>query len=335
MTPIVRIGVVGAGAIAQVAHLPVLAKLKGAQLVALCDADGVKARQLGDRFGIADVFTDIEDLLEGAALDAVIVSTPNHLHEPHVLSALATKRVDVLCERPLALSSAGVARILAAAGRAGRKVAVGNNHRFRTDVQAASRFLRSGELGTLAAVRSGHFQLLRAAEGWRFRRAESGGGVLFEHGIPLLDLAMWLAEYPRPTRVTAHVHRAHGAGAVEDSLFAVIECTGGLTISVDVCWEFVGMEDRWWFDVLASRGSAQLAPLHVVKELNGKPADVTPRGAATRDSAFLQSYRAELAHFLAVAQGAVPYEPPADQETLLRLVEAIYRSANEGTEVRL
>jgi len=115
----------------------------------------------------------------------------------------------------------------------------------------------------------------------------------------------------------------------------VVECTGGLTISVDVCWEFVGMEDRWWFDVLASRGSAQLAPLHVVKELNGKPADVTPRGAATRDSAFLQSYRAELAHFLAVAQGAVPYEPPADQETLLRLVEAIYRSANEGTEVRL
>jgi len=335
MTAIVRIGVVGAGAIAQVAHLPALSKLKGAQLVALCDSDGVKARQLAERFSVPDVYTDIEDLLEGSALDAMIISTPNHLHEPHVLSALATKRVDVLCERPLALTAAGVARILKAAERSGRKVAVGNNHRFRNDVQASSRFLRSGELGKLSAVRTGHFQLMRQAEGWRFRRAESGGGVMFEHGLPLLDLALWLAEYPQPARVTAHVHRSRGAGAVEDSAFAVIECKGGLTIAVDVCWEFVGTEDRWWFDVLASRGSAQLAPLQVVKELNGKPVDVTPRGAATRDSAFLQSYRAELAHFLSVVQGESPYEAPADQETLLRLVEAIYRAASEGVEVRL
>jgi len=335
MTAIVRIGVVGAGAIAQVAHLPALAKLKGTQLVAICDSDGVKARQLADRFGVSDVFTDVEDLLDGVALDAVIISTPNHLHEPHVLSALATKQVDVLCERPLALSSAGVARILAAAERSGRKVAVANNHRFRTDVQASSQFLRSGELGKLSAVRTGHFQVMRAQEGWRFRRAESGGGVLFEHGVPLLDLAMWLAEYPRPSRVTAYVHRSRGAGAVEDSAFAVVECAGGLTITLDVCWEFVGTEDRWWFDVLASRGSAQLAPLHVVKELNGKPMDVTPRGAATRDSAFLQSYRAELAHWVSVVQGESAYEPPTDQETLLTLVEAIYRAAQDGIEVRL
>ena len=118
-------------------------------------------------------------------------------------------------------------------------------------------------------------------------------------------------------------------------MFAVVECAGGLTIALDVCWEFVGTEDRWWFDVLASRGSAQLAPLQVVKELNGKPADVTPRGAATRDSAFLQSYRAELAHWISVLQGDSPYEAPADQETLLTLVEAIYRAAHDGIEVRL
>ena len=331
----IRIGLVGAGAIAQVAHLPALAKLKGALLAAVCDSDGVKARQIADRFGVPDVFTDIEDLLEGAALDAVIISTPNHLHEPHVLSALATKRVDVLCQRPVALTAAGVGRILAAASRAGRKVAVGNNHRVRTDVQAASRFLRSGELGALHAVRAGHFQVMRAPEGWRFRRAESGGGVLLEHGVPLLDLALWLAEYPQPVRVTAHLHRARGEGAVEDSLFAVIECAGGLTVTLDVCWEYVGTEDRWWFDVLASRGSAQLGPLEVAKELNGKAVDVTPRGAAARESAFLQSYRAELAHFLAVVQGQAPYEAPAEQETLVRLIEAIYRSADTGAEVRL
>src|SRR5207344_3270353 len=69
---IVRIGVVGAGAIAQLAHLPVLAKMRGVELVGVCDNDRPKARALADRFGIPDTFTDIEDLLEVNALDAVV-----------------------------------------------------------------------------------------------------------------------------------------------------------------------------------------------------------------------------------------------------------------------
>ena len=60
----VRIGVIGAGAIAQLAHLPVLSKMRGAELVAVCDNDRPKARALADRFGVPDTFTDIEDLLE-------------------------------------------------------------------------------------------------------------------------------------------------------------------------------------------------------------------------------------------------------------------------------
>jgi predicted dehydrogenase len=163
--PTARIGVVGAGAIAQLAHLPVLSKMRGAQLVAICDNDGAKARALADRFGAADTFTDIEDLLESGALDAVVIATPNHLHEPHVLSALAAK-VHVLCERPLALSSRGVERILSSAARAERCVIVGNNHRFRTDVQMLDSFLRGGELGKMMAVRAGAYHMRRPADGW-------------------------------------------------------------------------------------------------------------------------------------------------------------------------
>ncbi|HEX9383354.1 MAG TPA: Gfo/Idh/MocA family oxidoreductase, partial [Gemmatimonadaceae bacterium] len=137
----VRLGLVGAGAIAQLAHLPVLSKLKGAELVALCDNDGPKASAIAERLKIPDVFTDIEDLLELDQVDAVVIATPNHLHEPHVLRALKSK-VDVLCERPLSLTSRGVERILAAAKQAGRKVVVGNNHRFRSDVQQLYRFLQ-------------------------------------------------------------------------------------------------------------------------------------------------------------------------------------------------
>jgi predicted dehydrogenase len=330
----VRIGVVGAGAIAQLAHLPVLSKMRGASLVALCDNDRPKARSLADRFGVPDVFTDIEDLMEFDELDAVVIATPNHLHEPHVLSALAAK-LHVLCERPLSLTSRGIERILAAATRADRTVTVANNHRFRNDVQALDRFVRGGELGKVTGIRAGAYHFKRSAEGWRHRRAESGGGAFFDYGIPLLDLALWLGDFPSPARATAHMERGRGTSAVEDVMVAQLELENGMTIVLDVNGSYVGQEERWWFEVLASRGSARLAPLRVVKELNGRATDVSPTGAASRDSAFIQSYRAELAHFVAVVRGETEYEAPSDQVTLHRLVEAIYKSAEEEKEIRL
>ena len=333
MKPNLRVGVVGAGAIAQLAHLPLLSKMRGAQLVALCDNDRPKARSLADRFDIPDVFTDIEDLLEFDELDAVVVATPNHLHEPHVLAALAAK-VHVLCERPLSLSARGVERILAAANRVDRKVFVANNHRFRSDVQALDRFLRGGELGKLTGIRAGVYQPRIRHEGWRARRAEAGGGAFFDQGLPMVDLAMWLADYPAPVRVWAHMDRPRG-NAVEDSALVTLECDTGVAFTFDISWAYVGYDERWWFETLSSRGSARLAPLRVVKELNAKPTDVSPGGAAARESSFNQSYRAELAHFLSVVRDETPYEAPTDQVVLHKVVEAAYKSADEGKEVKL
>jgi predicted dehydrogenase len=333
MKPQVRIGIVGVGAITQLAHLPALSRLRGAEVVALCDNDGPKAAALAERFGVPDVVTDIEDLLE-LDMDAVIVATPNHLHEPHVLSALRAG-VNVLCERPVALTTRGVERILAAAERSGRKLVVGTNHRFRSDVQQLARFLEGGELGQMLAVRAGDYRFRHAAGGWRLSRAEAGGGAFLEQGLAQLDLALWLADFPKIARVTAIADSPRGTSGVEDSMFTHIESAAGLSIVIDTTWNYVGQEERWWFEVLCARGSARLSPLRVVKELNGRPVDVSPTGAAARESAFLQSYRAELAHFVAVVQGESRYEAPADQVLVHRLVEAIYRSADEEKEIRL
>lgn len=330
----VRIAVVGTGAIAQLTHIPVLSKLRGASLVALCDNDAAKARALADRFGVPDVFSDFEELLDSDELDAVVIATPNHLHEPHVLSALRAK-LHVLCERPLSLSSRGIERCIAAAEKADRKLVVGNNHRFRADAQALDQFLRNAELGQLTSIRAGSLHMKRAAEGWRNRRAESGGGAFQEFGFPLLDLALWLADFPEPQRVSVSARRPRGAGAVEDSMLVFLECAGNVSLSFDVSWSYVSEADRWWFDVHASRGSARLAPLRVTKELNGRAVDVSPSGAASREGPFLQSYRAEIAHFLAVVTGDAPYEPPVDQVLVLRVLEAIYKAADEGKEIRL
>jgi predicted dehydrogenase len=333
MTEPVRIGVVGAGAIAQLAHLPVLGKMRGAKLVAVCDNDRPKARALADRFDIDDVYTDIEDLLEADELRAVVVATPNHLHEPHVLSAIAAGK-DVLCERPLALTARGVERIINAAARANRKVFVANNHRFRSDVQALAGFLRGGELGKLTGIRAGAYHHRRAEQGWRQRRAEAGGGAFFDYGLPLLDLALWLADFPEPERVVAHMERGTGKNAVEEALLVQVYC-GSTVFNFDVSGAYVGEEERWWFETLSTRGSTRLAPLRVVKELHGRPTDVSPKGAAARESAFIQSYRAELAHFVSVVAGETEYEAPTDQVIVHRTVEAIYKSADEDREIRL
>jgi predicted dehydrogenase len=63
--------------------------------------------------------------------------------------------------------------------------------------------------------------------------------------------------------------------------------------------------------------------------------DVSPGGAAARESAFTQSYRAELTHFIAILREEQNYEAPTDQVTVHRIAEAIYKSAEEGKEIRL
>ncbi|MEX2153627.1 MAG: Gfo/Idh/MocA family oxidoreductase [Gemmatimonadaceae bacterium] len=330
----VRVGLIGVGAVPQTAHLPILSKMRGAKLVALCDNDAAKTHAIAERFGVPDVFTDIDDMLELEQLDVVIVATPNHLHEPHVLSALKAK-VHVLCGRPLALSVRGVERILAAAAKVDRIVQADNHNRFRADTQTLDRFLHGGELGRLVGIRAGAFQLKRMLGEWRYRRAEAGGGAFMELGYPLLDLALWFADFPAPVRVSAQMERGRGATTVEDSMLVQLECAAGVSFSFDVNWSYIGEEDRFWFEILATRGSGRLAPLRVIKELNGRPMDVSPSGATARESAFFQSYRAQLAHFIAVVRGDAKYEPPEDQIVVHKVLDAIYKSAEEGKEVRL
>jgi len=333
MSSDLRLGLVGAGAIAQLAHLPLLAKMRGAQLVAICDNDGPKAGALAQRLNVPDIFTDIDELLDTEGLDAVVIATPNHLHEPHVLRALK-QRVHVLCERPLSLTKGGITRILDTAQSCDCKVVVGNNHRFRSDVQQLARFLEGGELGRVIGMRAGQYQFRAGSQGWRRRKAEAGGGAFLEYGYPLLDLCLWLADFPRPRRVTATMEPA-SKDAVEDMMLVHVECEKGISFSIDVSWAYVGQEERWWFEVISSKGSARLSPLRVVKELNGRAVNVSPSGAAARESAFLQSYRAELTHFLAILRGDAKYDPPVDQLQVMDVLDAVYRSAEEGREINL
>ena len=217
-----RVGVIGGGAIAQVAHLPVLKKIKNVEVQAICDTDLPKARALADRFGVNDAFDDIEELLRYESLDAVVICSPNHLHESHILAALSAD-LHVLVEKPLAMSATSAQKILRGVEKRNRVVMVGMNHRYRPDVQIVRSFVQSGELGTIESVRgSWHvFRPGRTQLGWRQRRDQAGGGAMLDLGLSILDLGLWLGGSPTPTRVSASLDpvgpRSRG-GAVRQRL---------------------------------------------------------------------------------------------------------------------
>lgn len=336
MTSPLRVGVVGAGAVAQVAHLPVLSRMKDVVIVGVCDNDLAKAQALAARFAIADAFDDIEDLLRLSRPEAVAICTPNHLHEVHTLRALRAG-AHVLCERPLALAPDGIERIRAARQGDSPVVMAAMNQRYRSDVQAVRSFLHGGELGALKSIRAGWhiYRPLRVQAEWRRHRAESGGGAMLDLGLPLLDLALWLAGHPRQLHVTAAIERPGPAGGIEESGCALLVCEDGLSVFVDVSWRHVSESERLTLELHGDKGSATIPPLQVFKEMHGTPVNVTPTGAAGRENAFAASYRSEWGHFLAVARGHLPPPDLDEQVALHRLMAAIYRSAEEGRDIAL
>ena len=336
MSEPVRIGLIGAGAIVQVAHLPVLKKLKTVEVAAICDVDLPKARALAARFQIKDVFDDIEDLLDHEEIDALLVATPNHLHEPHVLAGLAAG-CHVLVEKPGSLTAAGEQRIGRLAEKQGRVVMIGMTHRYRPDAQAVRSFVQSGELGELDSIRaSWHVSRpARAPLGWRTRKDESGGGVMLDLGLTMVDLCLWLAGNPAPSRVSASFSKPKGERGVEQSGSAYVVCEQGLAVFVDVTWRHIGERERFGVGLRGSKGTAGINPLHVWKELNGVPQDVSPTGSLSRESAFAASFRAEWAQFLAAIAGQAKVPPLSEHITLLKVIEAIYKSATEGRDVVL
>jgi predicted dehydrogenase len=127
---VIRLGVIGAGLVAQVAHLPSLAELADRFTVAaLAEPDSTTRHQVARRHGIAVAVHDHRELLEQGRLDAVLICSPNHTHAEIALDALDAG-LHVLVEKPLCLTVAEADAIAAARDRAGRVVQVGYMKRF-------------------------------------------------------------------------------------------------------------------------------------------------------------------------------------------------------------
>ena len=151
-------------------------------------------------------------------------------------------------------------------------------------------------------------------------------------GLTMLDLAFWLAGNPVPERVTAVLDLERG---VEQSGSVFVVCEGGVSVFVDVTWHHIGPGERFGVGLRGSKGTAAINPLTVWKELNGVAVDVSPTGSISRETAYTASFRAEWAHFLAAVRGEASVPSLQEQVTLHKVLDAIYRSAQEGKSAQV
>jgi predicted dehydrogenase len=331
----IRVAVIGTGAISQVVHVPIFAEREDVDLVAVADADEHKAEALSERFGVPHVLS-ADEAIGRADLDAVVICTPNHLHEQMAIAALEAGK-HVFVERPLAITSEGAQRVVDVAEHNGRILVVGMPHRFRPGVAALRNFIAGGELGDLYAVRGSWMTRLMpgSRHTWRYDRAEAGGGALIDLGVPALDLCLWLVGFPATKRVSCIT--SPGDGSVEDAATLMAELEHGIALTLEVSNRLFAGQDRYYARVMGTEGSGSLPPLEVFKQLGGRPIEVTPRQPRPRggENPYTNAYRRLLDDFVQSVAGRSDTELPREQIALMSLIEAAYRSAEAGREVEL
>jgi predicted dehydrogenase len=330
-----RIGLIGVGAAAQISHIPALQKTEGVELVALCDRDPEKAARVAQKFQVERAVSRIDELLADDSIDAVDICTPNFLHAPMAVAALEAGK-HVLCERPLARSASEAAQMVKAAKKADRTLACAVQHRFRADAQLLRTFVAKGELGEIFYAKAGWLRQRTEwdSEEWRRQKREAGGGVVLDLGFQMLDLSLWVMKGAKVDSVSASVHRPR-KGEIEDSATALLRLDNGATLTLELTWGLLMEKDFAYLNLFGSGGAALLNPFRVHKGMHGTLVNVTPT-LDTQRNQYKAAQEAQVAHFVeSLRKGQRPWGDAEEILPVMELMDAIYRSAEQGAEVKL
>lgn len=155
--------------------------------------DPVPAQQADIKAAGFEAYVKLEDVLAVDAVDAVILTTPNPVHEEQVV-ACAKAGKHVFCEKPLGLNAASARRSVAATKEAGVQLGIGHERRFEPAMWALKQAIASGELGTIMHAESAfsHDKLIGVPQGdWRTTKAVSPAAGMTAMGIHLTDMLIW------------------------------------------------------------------------------------------------------------------------------------------------
>jgi predicted dehydrogenase len=332
-----KIALSGVGGISQVVRIPTLKKMEDVELVAICDLDEAKVSFIADKYDIPRVYFDFQNLLKKEELDGIFICTPNNFHYPMALASLDIG-IPTLVERPVALNSDQAQRLLEKAKSKDTMLVVGMNYRFREDAMILKEFMRKGEIGNPFYVKTGWLRHWSRPnlQHWLTDSKISGGGVLIDMGIQLLDLSLWLLGTPKVKNVRAYSYNLFSEGDVEDSALAVIQTENDEAITVEVSWRMHLEKDMNYTHVFGKEGSAFMNPLRLYKELHGNLVNVTPVDVESNIDVFKKSFYNEMQNFINVLKGEEePVTPIEDGVYIMKILDAIYQSAENGQQIDL
>ena len=364
-----KIGLVGCGGIANNKHMPALAKLVDkCEMVAFCDILIERAEKAAKEYGTPDakVYTDYTELLANPDVDVVHVLTPNVAHRPITVAAFEAGK-HVMCEKPMAHTSADAQAMLDAWRKSGKKFTIGYQNRFRPEVQMLHQCCENDELGEIYFAKA-HAIRRRAVPTWGVfpNKALQGGGPLIDIGTHALDMTLWMMNNYEPVSVTGQVFYKLGnlqqategnmfgpwdpeTYEVEDSAFGMIKFKNGAAIQLEASWALNVQTSREASTTLCgTKAGAEVYSgmsfpnnkLIINRGHNGMLTDEEVCGAG--NVAYFEGGLgeepglAEARQWLdAIANDGEPLVKPEQAFKVTQILEAIYESSATGKEVVL
>jgi predicted dehydrogenase len=339
-----RVGVIGAGFVARRAHIPGWRAVPGAEVVAICDTDPAALEAAVRDTGVRAAFGDPRALLD-SGVDAVSICTPNASHFPLALAALEAGK-HVLCEKPLGVTAAEADALGAAAEARGLVLMAQHQLRFEGPALAARECVQSGRLGLVHHIRVRALRRNRIPTAPGFLdRGLAGGGAALDLGIHALDMALWLAGFPRAARVTGSTgtHFARGNGisnhwgewdrdsvSVEDFAAGFVTFEDGMTLSLECAWLGHHADEGPACEWLGEKGTLRWPACELLSQgpfFRREALKVPETGSA--------HFAAIRAFAEAVRSGAPSPVPWREARASIAVIEALYASAREGREVEV
>ena len=365
----VKIGIIGCGGISNNKHMPALTKLSDkCEMIAFCDIVEERAVKAAADFGVpgAKVYTDYNELLANPEVEVVHVLTPNVAHAPITVAAFEAGK-HVMCEKPMAHTSADAQKMLDAWKKSGKKFTIGYQNRFRPEIQMLHKCCENDELGEIYFAKA-HAIRRRAVPTWGVfpNKALQGGGPLIDIGTHALDLTLWMMDNYKPVSVTGQVFYKLGhlpeavegnmfgpwdpeTYEVEDSAFGMIKFENGAAIQLEAAWAINMQTSREASTTLCgTKAGAEVYSgmsyannsLIINRGHNGLLTDEEICGAG--NVAYFEGGLgeepglAEARQWLdAIINDTEPLVKPEQAFKVTQILEAIYESAATGKEVIL
>jgi len=353
-----RVGVVGLG-YAGTTHLEAYSAMPSVTVTALAGKERPRLEELGRKHNIPALVDDWQDLVAIDDLDVVSIATPNALHAPIAIAALAAGK-HVFCEKPLATTAAEAREMAAAARTANRVLDVAFNHRRRADVQYLRRYIQTTGLGDIYHSRATWKRNsgIPGLTSWFTSKALAGGGALIDLGPHVIDSLLFLLGEPRVTAVSAMTHgvlgRAgfgamdkgaqfdggHASFEVEDLATALLRFDNGSSAQFEISWAGHTVDDEdISIELLGVEAGARLfipryaqdGTLAIYRDVDGAHTVLRPqvhvddKGHAAVIAEFISTVRS--------GQWADHYGDEAAHRT--EILDACYESARLGREVTI